>query len=291
MMLNIRRGLTRGVAPGRLLSTTAARRLLSTTAADPSVIVERHDRTATVRLNAPPINALSLPLITELTHAVKELEQTEIEGLVLESAVPGIFTGGIHLPELLLADDGSTDQIATFWTAFQEMALVLHGTPLATVAAISGPCPAGGCLLALCSDERIMDSETRGGIGLNEASFGLVPPFWLSQLLIDVAGHRKAERMITRGMVLAPEEALAAGLVDELTSAADVGEVASARLDELLAVPGRAAAKRQLRKPWQAETRRRRDEDRESVLAAVRSPAVQQAVITYLEALKRKRRR
>ena len=67
---------------------------------------------------------------------IRELEATEhIEGFVLRSGVRGVFTGGLHLPELLLADDGSNEAVAAFWHDFQELALALHGTPLATVAA------------------------------------------------------------------------------------------------------------------------------------------------------------
>ena len=258
----------------------------------PLVVVEHHERTAIVTLASPPINALTRPLVTQLTGAIRELEATEhIEGFVLRSGVRGVFTGGLHLPELLLADDGSNEAVAAFWHDFQELALALHGTPLATVAAISGACPAGGCLLALCCDERTMDRETAGSIGLNEAAFGLLPPYWLCELMIGCVGQRRAERMITRGQLLPPEDALNAGLVDELVPSAALHDVANARLLELLAIPGRAIAKAQLRTPWQAELRARRDADRESVLAEVSRPAVQSAIVGYLEALRRKRER
>lgn len=62
----------------------------------------------------------------------------------------------------------------------QEMWLTLYMTPLATVASISGHCPAGGCLLALSCDARVM-AEGKYTIGLNEAKLGLVPPAWVRE--------------------------------------------------------------------------------------------------------------
>ena len=72
-----------------------------------------------------------------------------VRGCVLGSSVPGIFSGGLHLPEFLIGSDGSIDRLAEYWTAVQEMWLALYTTPLATVAAIPGHCIAGGVMLSL----------------------------------------------------------------------------------------------------------------------------------------------
>ena len=255
-----------------------------------AVLRRPDDATATLMLQSPPINALSLPLVTQLTAAVRELEADDsIRGFVLASSSSRVFSGGIHLPELLLGDNGSTDGIATFWSAFQQLALVLHGTPLASVAAVSGACPAGGCLLALCCDERLMAHDVKGTtIGLNEAAFGLVPPYWLCDLLVGAVGSRRAESMITRGTLLGPGAALDAGLIDELVEGDAIADAAHARLLELLLVPdaSRAGAKTQMRAAWAEELRRRRGEDLAHVLEFVRSSEVQGAVQSYLKALR-----
>ena len=49
----------------------------------------------------------------------------------------------------------------------QEMWLALYLTPLATVAAISGHAPAGGCMLAMACDARVM-VDGKYMIGVNE---------------------------------------------------------------------------------------------------------------------------
>ncbi len=43
----------------------------------------------------------------------------------------------------------------------------------------------------------------------------MAPP-WLSRMLVDTVGFRRAERMLQLGSLLKPEQALAAGLVDEV---------------------------------------------------------------------------
>ena len=49
----------------------------------------------------------------------------------------------------------------------QEMWLAFYLTPLATVAAISGHAPAGGCMLAMACDARVM-VDGKYMIGVNE---------------------------------------------------------------------------------------------------------------------------
>ncbi|KTG31056.1 hypothetical protein cypCar_00007245 [Cyprinus carpio] len=43
---------------------------------------------------------------------------------------------------------------------------------------VMGSRPAGGCLLALCCDYRIMTDNRHYNIGLNEKQLGIVAPFW-----------------------------------------------------------------------------------------------------------------
>jgi 3,2-trans-enoyl-CoA isomerase len=63
-----------------------------------------------------------------------------------------------------------------FWTAQTRFLARLYRSPLVTLAAIRGACPAGGCILALCCDERIMTSDAASCIGLNEVALGIAVP-------------------------------------------------------------------------------------------------------------------
>jgi len=104
------------------------------------------------------------------------------------------------------------------------------------VAAIGGHSPAGGCVLALCCDYRVM---ARGPfrIGLNEVQVGLVAPDCIQHLMRRVVGTYRAERLLVAGALVDAEQALAFGLVDELTEAELVVTRANHWLEELLKLP------------------------------------------------------
>jgi 3,2-trans-enoyl-CoA isomerase len=62
---------------------------------------------------------------------------------------------------------------------------------------MNGHAIAGGCILSLCCDERILASGAK--IGLNEAAFGIMPPPFAAALMIDTIGNRLAQRALTLG--------------------------------------------------------------------------------------------
>jgi 3,2-trans-enoyl-CoA isomerase len=135
----------------------------------------------------------------------------EISGVVLTSAVPGIFSGGLDIAEL---HQPSRDRLVQFWSALQDLWLTFYGLRLPAVAAINGAAPAGGCMLALCCDERVMLSSARM-IGLNETKLGIVAPPNIFEIPFRaVVGARQSERLLQLGKLLAPREALQVGLID-----------------------------------------------------------------------------
>jgi 3,2-trans-enoyl-CoA isomerase len=221
------------------------------------------------------------------SHQLISSQDRTVRGVVIGSSVPGIFSAGLNLPELLVGADGTVDALANYWTLVQELFITMYTTPLATVAAIPGHCIAGGCILALSCDARVM-VEGRGTMGLNETAFGIVPPPWLSKLLISVCSHRrKAEDMIMRGTLLNTDEAIAAGLVDTAVPLSRLAEEAHVKIGELLAVPdgARAMAKADLRQEAADVLRDTQNEDLNRFIELVTQPAVQTSIAKYLESL------
>src|SRR6185437_3684442 len=74
----------------------------------------------------------------------------------------------------------------------------------------------GGAVLALFCDYRVM---ARGAyrIGLNEVQVGLTVPDCIQAALRRLVGPYRAERLLIQGTMLDADDALAAGMVDELT--------------------------------------------------------------------------
>mmetsp|Transcript_17546 Transcript_17546/g.37102 ORF Transcript_17546/g.37102 Transcript_17546/m.37102 type:complete len:250 (+) Transcript_17546:624-1373(+) len=243
---------------------------------------------AAVQFSSPPVNALSLELCRELTSVIAELDaDPAIDGILLGSAVPGIFSAGLDLRAF---HGASEDDLAEYWTAVQEMWLTLYTTRLATVAAVNGHAPAGGCMLALSCDERVMVDSAKYRIGLSETQVGIVAPPWLASLLVDVTGVRRAYRMLLLGELVDPQEALARGIVDEVAPLYQLYGAAERRLSTLLQVPSqaRSATKQQFRRASADALRDRQSEDLDEFVNMVSRSDVQAFLGKYLESLKKK---
>ncbi|APO96897.1 enoyl-CoA hydratase/isomerase family protein [Xanthomonas vesicatoria] len=203
-----------------------------------SIQILDHGRVREIRLARPPVNALDTALCHALSAAVRQLDAT-VDGVVL-SGSERIFSGGMDVPHLL---SHGTDRAALLasWTAFFEAAQALANCPVPVVAAIGGHAPAGGCVLALCCDYRVMarsaDTARPYTIGLNEVQVGLAAPDGIQRLLRRVVGAHRAERLLISGQLLPAEQAAQIGLVDELVDGELVTARAVAWLQELQQLP------------------------------------------------------
>ena len=201
------------------------------------ILVIEHGAIRELRLNHPPANALSPQLIAELGRAVARAPQDGIRALVL-SGSPGWFSGGLDVPLLLTLDRPA---MAATWHDFYALLRGLACSPIPIVAAITGHAPAGGTVLALFCDRRIV-AQGEWKIGLNEVPVGLPLPPVIFAALQRLVGPRHAERLAVGGILVSPSEAAQIGLVDEVVPAPQVVHRAIACCEELLALPPEAMA-------------------------------------------------
>jgi len=201
--------------------------------------VINHDRIRELRLARPPVNALDTALCTELAAAIAQAQADGMRALIL-SGNARIFSAGMDVPHLLAHGD-DRGKLLQSWTAFFGAARALADSPIPVAAALTGHAPAGGCVLALCCDYRVMarspDPAHPLTIGLNEIQVGLVAPEGIQRLLRRVVGAYRAERLLVGGDLVSAERALEIGLVDELVDAELVVARALAWLLELLKRP------------------------------------------------------
>ena len=191
-----------------------------------------------VFLNAPPVNALSSNVIGALTATLRAAAaDASVRAIVLGSTQPNIFSGGLDIREMAGADAAT---FARFWTAIQGLFLTLYPLQKPCVAAIEGASPAGGCWLALQCDHRVLLSEPRAVIGLNEVALGIVAPPWFAAPLERAVGVRQAEALLQLATLLPPERALALGAVDELAPRGAVLGAAVEAAARYGAMPGAA---------------------------------------------------
>lgn len=171
-----------------------------------------------VKLNRPKANALNHELVTELKVCFENLRQEEQnQGAILTGQFP-FFSAGLDVVELFSYNQ---EQMMAFWNDFQEMIVSLLSYDKPLVAAISGHSPAGGCILALCADYRLM-TEGKNRIGLNEAAVSIVIPKAIRSLYASVIGHGEANKALLRGTLFEAKQAYDLRLVDELSSPEDL---------------------------------------------------------------------
>ncbi len=201
--------------------------------------VINHGPIRELRLARPPVNALDTELCRQLIHAVELAMAEDAHGVIL-SGSERVFTGGMDVPHLLSHGDDK-HKLLDSWNAFFGAVRTIAESRIPVVAAITGHAPAGGCVLALCCDYRVMARSTDParpyGIGLNEVQVGLVAPEGIQRLMRRAVGEHRASILLTTGALVPAEQALQIGLVDELADGEQVVGRALAWLQQLLKLP------------------------------------------------------
>jgi Delta3-Delta2-enoyl-CoA isomerase len=196
-----------------------------------------HGPVREVRLDRPPVNALSPELIAALREAVEGAPGDGAQALVLSGA-PGRFSGGLDIPYLINLDEPA---ITAAWRDLYSLMGALAASPIPVAAAVTGHSPAGGAVLAIFCDARFM-AEGDFKIGLNEVQVGIPLPALIFRAFRRLLGPRQAERLAVSGQLISGAEAHAIGLVDELVPPDRVVERAVEWCNGLLALPPQAMA-------------------------------------------------
>lgn len=191
-----------------------------------------HGNVLELSLDRPPVNALDGELIGNLRRDVEQAPDDGARAVVL-SGSEGMFSAGLDVPALLQLD---REAILSVWDDFFGLMGALARSPVPVCAAITGHSPAGGAVLSIFCDYRIMaDGEYQ--IGLNEVQVGLAVPEPIVRALARLLGPSRAERLLVSGVLLTAREAHDVGLVDELGPPESVVERAVGWCDHLLALP------------------------------------------------------
>jgi len=215
--------------------------------------IDFKDHIAVVRLNRPKANALNMKLVQEMLETFLSLTEADyIHGVVL-TADGNIFSAGLDVVELYGYDEEKMDR---FWEGFGNLLHDLVAFPKPLVAAINGHAPAGGCVLSLCCDYRVM-ADGEYSIGLNEVPVGIVVPTPIVRIASHVLGPAKASKVFLNGLLMGPRDARDFGLVDDVAPKGEELVWAESRLSKWLNFSHEAwrKTKTKLRKPLLEEMR------------------------------------
>jgi enoyl-CoA hydratase/carnithine racemase len=204
--------------------------------------IAQHGPVQEIKLQRPPVNALNDELLEALEAAVLAAPSSGARAIVISGGEKA-FSGGLDVPYLMGLDRNGLKRC---WSRFFAASRAIAASPIPTAAAIGGHNPAGGCVLALCCDYRVM---ARGPfrMGLNETQVGLAVPDAIQYLLRRVCGAHKAERLVVAGAMPDAQACLELGMVDALADVDQVVTVAINWANELLALaPGPMLATRRI---------------------------------------------
>jgi enoyl-CoA hydratase/carnithine racemase len=177
------------------------------------ITIDYQDKVMIVNLNRGVINALNLELVNRLSEVLgKARNDPDVHGLVLGSSNEKFFCIGFDIPGLYALD---REDFTCFYRAFNNMCLELYTLPKPTTAAITGHATAGGCILALCCDYRLI-AEGKKLMGLNEIKLGVPIPYLADCILRSLVGVRYARDIMESGDFYRPEQSLQMGMVDQV---------------------------------------------------------------------------
>lgn len=176
------------------------------------VKIEDRDEVRIIHINRLPVNAINFQVVSDLQQILSEAKSdSKISGVII-TGVEGYFSAGLDVIELFPL---TKDKIRKFWNEFLKLLQQIYTFPKPLFSAISGHSPAGGTVMAIMTDYRLMASGDFS-IGLNEVSVGLVIPNSIAEIFSCLVGRRNAEMLALNGSLVSPDQALKLHLIDEV---------------------------------------------------------------------------
>lgn len=182
-----------------------------------TLILERHDNVALVRLNRPEAyNALNDRLMDELTTVLDQLEADDGIGAIVLAGSDKAFAAGADI-KMMREWDMMDVFKRQFITANWERTARCRKP---VIAAVSGLALGGGCELALMCDLIIAADNAR--FALPEITLATIPGAGGTQRLTRAVGKSKAMEMILGARPMLAEEAERCGLASRVVPLAEL---------------------------------------------------------------------
>jgi 2-oxoglutaroyl-CoA hydrolase len=187
--------------------------------------VARADGVATITLDVPDkLNRVSIGARGELARVFEELGADENVRSIVLTGAGGNFTAGGDIAAFLERPPEELSRLA--WNVAAP-----ERCPKPVVAALAGYVFGVGLELALACDFRVAAGDVQ--LALPEVRLGMIPGSGGTQRLARMIGLGRAKDVIMRGRRIGAEEALALGLVTEVTSADELDAAVQRLLAEL----------------------------------------------------------
>lgn len=202
----------------------------------PTVIVETHERVATVTLNRPERrNAVSWQLLVELIDALERVRADPAAAVVVITGAGDDFCVGADLARAMSPDTSDHESRTLRGISVEDdldrlgraslVAEILLNFSKPTIAKINGACAGAGLSIALATDYTV--AASRAMINTAFVGAGVSGDLGSAWLLTRAVGTMRARALLLDPVKLTAAEAAELGMVTEVSSDLD------ARVDEL----------------------------------------------------------
>ena len=171
--------------------------------------IDSESGVATIRIERPPMNAISMQLAAELNDIAGQLAEDQGIGAVVVWGGPKIFAAGADIKEFPALQN--KEEAVEFSMKLHNALLALENLPQITISAVNGYALGGGCELAMATDFRFAGENAV--FGQPEVLLGILPGAGGTQRLMRLIGITKAKEINYSGRQVNADEALEIGLV------------------------------------------------------------------------------
>ncbi|MFB6069638.1 MAG: enoyl-CoA hydratase/isomerase family protein [Halanaeroarchaeum sp.] len=248
-----------------------------------NAVVEYSDRedVGIVRIdNVEKNNVLDIQTILDLNQALRDVDRNDsVQGIILGS-VGDVFCSGADLGDI----KGADLETGTRWlNAYYDNLEILKDTGKPTVAAVQGPCVAGGQELIMGADLIVAGESAKFGqpevkVGSTAGSGGL-------QMLPLMVGERRAREILLTGRLLEAEEAHDIGLINRVVDDESVEDEAIELLIDVIdnSSPQAYRVMKSIMKQWSNLAMLGWESQRELTAAVWRSEEFSERADAFLE--------
>jgi enoyl-CoA hydratase/carnithine racemase len=211
--------------------------------------IEDRSGTLLVGLDRPPLNALTAELLEAGAALLADLARSPPPAGLVLTGQGQAFTAGVDTKVAAGLDPAGRARLSRAVNGF---AAALYRLPGAVVAAVNGHAIGAGGIMCLASDWTVI-ADAPLKIGLPEARAGLpfpAVPTLIMEHQLDPVWRR---RLALSSLLLGPNEAIGAGLADEVAAPAALIDTALARANELESQAGFRQIKADQRRKAMAE--------------------------------------
>jgi len=189
------------------------------------IIVEKDaedERLVWIRLNYPErLNVLHLKMLSEFHEALVEADKDSRVHAILITGAGKVFSAGADVKELMGGDfENGLRWLKAYWNVIE----VIRETGKPVIAAVNGPCVAGGHEIAMACDLVVAGKSAK--LGQPEILVGSTAMGIGVQLLPLIVGEKRAREMLFTGRLFSAEEAYQIGLVNRVVDDEKVVEEA-----------------------------------------------------------------